>query len=164
MTRETYIKITGSIRENPRRIRLTKFTNRLLTGFVFFLYPAFLLLLYWQKNPFLLRAVIVPAISFVGVTLFRKVLNAPRPYEKFDLPPVLEKDTPGKSFPSRHVFSVFVIAATIFYVHPNAGIMLGIIGIALALIRVIGGVHEPRDVIAGALVGIVCGYIGYYLL
>lgn len=164
MTRETYIKITGSIRENPRRIRLTRFTNQLLTVFVFFLYPAFLLLLFLQKNPFFLRALLVPAVSFAAVTLFRKILDVPRPYEKFGVPPVLEKDTIGKSFPSRHVFSVFIIAATVFYIHTDAGIMLGIIGVILALIRVIGGVHEPRDVIAGALVGIVCGYIGYYLL
>lgn len=164
MTRETYIKITGSIRENPRRIRLTKFTNQLLTVFVFFLYPAFLLLLYLQKNPFFLRAIIVPAVSFAAVTLFRKVLNVPRPYERFGIPPVLEKDTRGKSFPSRHVFSVFIIAVTVFYMYPDAGILLGIIGAALGLIRVIGGVHEPRDIIAGAVFGVACGYIGYYVL
>lgn len=164
MTRETYIKITGSIRENPRKLRLTIFMNRLLTGFVFLLYPTFLLLLFLQKNPFFLRAVFVPAVSFAAVTLFRKVLNVPRPYEKFGIPPVLEKDTAGKSFPSRHVFSVFIIAATVFYVHPDAGILLGIIGAVLGLIRVVGGVHEPRDIIAGALIGIACGYIGYYIL
>lgn len=164
MTRETYIKITGSIREHPGKIRRINFINRLLTGFVFFLYPGFLLILFLQKNPFFLRALLVPAVSFAAVTLFRKLLNVPRPYEKFGVPPVLEKDTRGKSFPSRHVFSVFMIAATVFYIHPDAGILLGIIGAALGLIRVIGGVHEPRDIIAGAVIGIACGYIGYYLL
>ena len=76
----------------------------------------------------------------------------------------IEKDTAGKSFPSRHVFSVFIIAATIFYVHPSAGILLGLLGVVLAVLRVIGGVHEPRDVIAGALAGILCGVLGYYVL
>lgn len=164
MTKEAYIKITGSIRENPRRLRLTKFTNKLLTAFVFLLYPLFLLVLFLRKNPFLLRAVIVPAVSFLAVTLFRKIVNLPRPYEKFGIPPVLEKDTPGKSFPSRHVFSVFIIAMTVFYVHPDAGFLLGIIGIVLGLIRVVGGVHEPKDIVAGALIGILCGYAGYFLI
>lgn len=164
MTKEAYIKITGSIRNNPRRLRLTKLINKLLTGFVFFLYPLFLLALFLRNDSFLLRAVLVPAVSFLGVTLFRKILNVPRPYEKFGVPPVLEKDTEGKSFPSRHVFSAFIIAMTVFYIHPDAGFLLGLIGIGLGLIRVVGGVHEPKDVVAGALIGIACGYIGYFLI
>lgn len=164
MTKETYIKVTGIIRDNPKRVRQTHYINKLLTGFVFVLYPIFLLILFSEQNPFLVRAILVPAISFVAVSVFRKVVNIPRPYEKFDIPPVLEKDTKGKSFPSRHVFSVFVIAMTIFHMHTDAGILLCVIGAALAFIRVIGGVHEPRDVIAGALIGIASGVIGYYLI
>ena len=95
---------------------------------------------------------------------FRKIINAPRPYEKFDMSPVLEKDTKGKSFPSRHVFSVFIIAMTIFYEHPGAGVMLGIIGLLLGIVRVLVGVHEPKDIIVGALAGIVCGIVGYYVI
>ena len=37
------------------------------------------------------------------------------------------------------------------------------LGSAIALIRVIGGVHFPRDVIAGALIGIIFGIIGWNL-
>ena len=40
----------------------------------------------------------------------------------------------------------------------------GLLGVVLAVLRVIGGVHEPRDVIAGALAGILCGVLGYYVL
>ena len=35
---------------------------------------------------------------FVGLSVVRKIINAPRPYEKFDMPPVLEKDTKGNHF------------------------------------------------------------------
>ena len=164
MTKETYRKLTGIIREHPKRIRMTHFLNQLLTAFVFALYPIFILLLFARKNPFLLRAILVPAISFVLVSVFRRLINAPRPYEKFDMPPVLEKDTRGKSFPSRHVFSVFIIAMTVFYLHADAGILLGVIGVVLGLIRVIGGVHEPKDVFAGALIGILCGVVGFYVI
>ena len=164
MTRESYEKITGILRGHPRRIRLVCLFNHTLTGFIFVLYPAFLLLLFLEGSTFFLRALLVPAVSFAAVTVFRRIFNAPRPYEKFGLPPAIEKDTAGKSFPSRHVFSVFIIAATIFYVHPSAGILLGLLGVVLAALRVIGGVHEPRDVIAGALAGILCGVLGYYVL
>lgn len=163
MKKETYIKITGLIRDDERKIKLIRVVNRLLTGFVFLLYPLFLLLLLIQRNPFFIRAVLVPAISFVAVSVFRHILNVPRPYEKFEIAPAIEKETHGKSFPSRHVFSVFVIAMTIFYVYTNVGILLCIIGILLGIIRVIGGVHEPRDIIAGALIGILSGLVGFYL-
>ena len=33
----------------------------------------------------------------------------------------------------------------------------------LALIRVIGGVHFPRDVVVGAISGILAGMLGFYL-
>ena len=98
------------------------------------------------------------------VTLFRKIVNEPRPYEKYDLPPVIDKDAGGKSFPSRHVFSVFVIAVTVFVRNPVAGCILAMIGIMIAVIRVIGGVHTVWDVTAGAAVGILSGVIGYYML
>lgn len=164
MTRETYLKVTEGLRKDPRKARQAKLCNRFLTGFVFLIYPLFLLALLLEKDPFLLRAILVPAISFVLVTVFRQIINAPRPYEKFEMAPVLEKDTKGKSFPSRHVFSVFIIAMTIFYLHHGAGLMLGLVGVGLGSIRVLGGVHEPKDVVVGALIGILCGIVGYYIL
>ena len=164
MTRETYERMTENLKSSPRKVRLINQVNRVLTGIVFCVYPLFLLMLFLDKEEFLFRAIFVPAVSFVAVTIFRYILNVPRPYEKFGMEPVLEKDTGGKSFPSRHVFSVFMIAATVFVCHPDAGILLGILGVLLAVIRVVGGVHEPRDVIAGAVIGICCAGAGYYLI
>ena len=85
-------------------------------------YPLYLISLLLKRDTLLPQAVLVPAVSFVVVTLFRKIVNEPRPYEKYDLPPVIDKDAGGKSFPSRHVFSVFVIAVTVFVRNPVAGL------------------------------------------
>jgi len=164
MTKEQYIKITEPLRKDPEKTKQIVTVNQTLTGIVFMVYPLYMAVLYGEKDPKLMKVILVPAISFVLVTIFRKIINAPRPYEKFDIPPVIEKDTKGKSFPSRHVFSVFIIAVTIFYSHPGPGILIGLIGVAMAIIRVLGGVHEVRDVVAGALVGLVCGVIGFYLI
>ena len=72
MTKEAYIKLTEPLRKHPGKTKMVIYINKILTGLVYLVYPSFLLLLYWEKNPFLLQAVLVPAISFVGVTLFRK--------------------------------------------------------------------------------------------
>lgn len=61
-------------------------------------------------------------------------------------------------------FLFFIIAMTIFYEHPGAGVLLGIIGLLLGIVRVLVGVHEPKDIIVGALAGIVCGIVGYYVI
>ena len=164
MTKEQYIKITEPLRKNPVRAKQVKNLNHILTGFVFCMYPLYLLKLLTERNTWFIRALLVPAVSFVCLSVIRRIINASRPYEKFDIPPVLEKDTTGKSFPSRHVFSVFVIAMTVFYEHPGAGILLGIIGLLLGIVRVAVGVHEPKDIVAGAIAGIACGLIGYYVI
>ena len=36
-------------------------------------------------------------------------------------------------------------------------------GIILAIVRVLGGVHFPRDVVVGAMIGILFGMIGFRL-
>ncbi|MBO5524753.1 MAG: phosphatase PAP2 family protein [Roseburia sp.] len=164
MKREAYERMTEYIKKDPKKVRLINRLNQILTGIVFCAYPLFLLILFLEKDAFLIRAVVVPAVSFGAVTLFRYLLNVPRPYEKFGLEPVLEKDTRGKSFPSRHVFSVYMIAATVFVCYPGVGILLGVLGLFLAGIRVAGGVHEPRDVAAGAVIGILCAVAGYYFI
>ena len=162
MTKEQYIKLTEPLRKDPEKTKRVVSMNQILTGVVFLVYPLYMAVLYGEKDPKLLKVILVPAISFILVTVLRKIINAPRPYEKFDMPPVIEKDTKGKSFPSRHVFSVFIIAVTIFYSHPGPGILIGLIGVAMAVIRVLGGVHEPRDVIVGAVIGLLCGIVGFY--
>lgn len=164
MTKEQYIKITEPMRNDPEKTKRIIGLNQIFTGAVFMVYPLYMVMLYVEKDPKLMKAIFVPAVSFVLVTIFRKMINVPRPYEKFEIPPVIEKDTKGKSFPSRHVFSVFIIAVAIFYSHPGPGILIALIGIVMAVIRVLGGVHEPRDVIAGAVIGLICGVVGFYIL
>ena len=143
--------------------------NSVLTKAVYILYP--LLLVYLavyhltDKEPGFWPALLVPGISFVLLSIFRNRIDAPRPYEMPGAkPPIIKKDAPGKSFPSRHIFSIFVIAVTFFWVWPAAGILIGTCGALLSWVRVEGGVHFPRDVIAGALIGIGCGAVGYYVI
>lgn len=165
MTKETYIRITEPLRNNPKRAAVIHICNRILTGLVFVSYPALLLWLFRNQEQSLIKAILVPFDSFIILTIFRFFVNAKRPYEVFDIPPVIAKDTRGRSFPSRHVFSVFIIAMTFFAVCPVPvlGGVIFVLGILLAVVRVFAGVHFPRDVIAGAISGIAAGYIGYFL-
>lgn len=163
MKRETYQAMLDKIRRTPVLYGYVIWSDRILTKISYIIYPLFLLYLVVNKKPELGKAVLVPAVSFVVLSVFRYLYNAPRPYEVFDTPSLIKKDTRGKSFPSRHVFSACVIAVTVFYTCHPLGIFLGVCSLLLAASRVLGGVHFTKDVIAGAAFGILCGMIMFIL-
>ena len=57
-----------------------------------------------------------------------------------------------------------IIAAAVFWINLPLGIATGSCGVALAVFRVITGVHFPKDVAAGAVIAVLFGWIGFYLI
>ena len=163
MTQEQYERLSTPFR-GEKKEKILCAANRLLTRFCYVLYPLLLIWLGVQRDGRFWKALLVPAVSFILLSLVRSGLNFPRPYQVLDITPIIKKDTQGKSMPSRHVFSIFVIAATFLWILPPLGIFLMILGVLLAAVRVIGGVHFPRDVIVGAAVGLLAGLVGYVLI
>lgn len=166
MTKEKYIKMTRPFRENLGLARGLHIANKLCTGIMYVSYPLLLIYLFRTKNEGLFRAFFVPAVSFVLLSVFRHVVNRPRPYETFGVPPVIPKDTKGKSFPSRHVFSAALIAMTFLLMSPwiwLGGVFLCVV-FMLAVVRVVSGVHYISDVIAGIVAAVAATVIGYVIL
>ena len=163
MTKETYIKMTQPFRDNPQMAKGIHIANKLCTLTMYAAFPFLIGYLFLQKDVHLIRAVLVPGVSFVLLSVFRHVVNRKRPYEAFEVPPVIAKDTKGKSFPSRHVFSATIIAMTFLCVSPWSwiGIVFLIVSCLLAVVRVVSGVHYISDVIAGIIVALLAAVIGY---
>lgn len=164
MTKEQYEALSRPFRGRPLAVKGLKVANRCLTLSCYLLYPSQLLWALVTGDPRLLRLVLVPAVSFGVVSVFRRLRNSPRPYEALDIVPLIPRNKHGESFPSRHVFSVFLIAMTWGWICPPVGWLLGAVGVLLAFTRVVAGIHFPRDVVAGALLGILCGWVGFYLI
>lgn len=161
MNAQQYRRLSAPFR-TPAREKGLRILNTILTRTCYVAYPVALIVLAVRQDGRQLRAFLVPAVSFVLLSVYRHVVNAKRPYEVLDIQPIIHKDTRGFSFPSRHVFSCFVIAMTFLWLIPWLGAMLLCFGVLLACCRVVGGVHFPRDVIVGAAVGILSGLIGFY--
>ena len=102
-------------------------------------------------------------IPFILVSLARHLINAPRPYELYDFGETLPKTKRGHSFPSRHVFSSFVIATLAIPTSPILAGAVYLFGISLAISRVFLGIHFIRDTVAGALIGIISGLIAIFI-
>ncbi|MCF0109593.1 MAG: phosphatase PAP2 family protein [Erysipelotrichaceae bacterium] len=125
-----------------------------VTKYIVYISYGILLLISGDKLP---KVILIPGIGFVLVTLVRSWLNKPRPYEVSGIPPLIDKKTKGKSFPSRHSFSSTIITMAGLYVCKPFGIFLALITCFIAYLRVAGGVHFRKDVIAGIVIGILLG-------
>lgn len=154
-----YNKLTRGFQNKPTATRYLQVVNSLLTKIMYLIYPLMLIYLFCARSNRLLAFVLIPALSFMLVSVVRKLLNAPRPYETWNIIPLILKNTRGQSMPSRHVFSATIISMAILRLNLILGIFFLILSLVIALCRVLGGVHYPRDVMAGFLVGIVCGLL-----
>ena len=116
MTKAQYEKWSAPFRKKENWKKLLAGTDRLITAVIFLSYPALLAYLFFAGHSSkLLLSILLPAVSFLAVSCFRAVYSAPRPYETLGIVPLLPKETKGKSFPSRHVFSAFMVAMTFLF-------------------------------------------------
>lgn len=164
MTAEGYNRITKWFRVSPKRVMGLKLANCLITGATYLAYVLMLLWLFVHQDGRFFRIVVTTGISFIALSFFRTYLSYPRPYEALDIQPLIPKNKQGKSFPSRHVFSIFVIAVSLYYLQPVVGTVFLAEGVVLAGIRVIAGFHFPKDVVVGAVCGILAGILGLYVV
>ena len=110
------------------------------------------------------RSILVPGITFWVGTALRARLDRPRPYDQPGFTPLVQKDTHGRSFPSRHALSAAVLAMVWLYFYPAVGWCMIVIALLIAVVRVLTGVHHIRDVAAGLALGFACGFVGMWLL
>ena len=110
------------------------------------------------------RVIAVPALTLALVSYLRKRWDAPRPYDLYDIDPIIHKDERGKSMPSRHVSSAVIIACALAWLHLDWGVLAFVACAIVAFTRIIGGVHFPRDVAAGVAIALVCGILGFVVI
>ena len=158
---EWYNHIAGKIKNNPLFLSLLRTFNRFMTVVMPIVYLTLLATIYLQQG--LGKQVgiylFIPASGFVILSLLRKKINAPRPYEVWEIVPLLDRDSPGQSMPSRHVFSATIISMACLHASLSVGVILLVLSALLGLVRISGGVHYPKDVVVGYICGLVWGVI-----
>ena len=158
---EWYDHVAGNIETKPFFLTLLRAFNRFMTVVMPIVYLTLLATTYLQEGlgEQALIYVFVPASGFVILSLLRKKINAPRPYEEWGIKPLLDRDSPGQSMPSRHVFSATIISMACLHASLTMGMICLILSALLGLVRVLGGVHFPKDVLVGYICALVWGVI-----
>ena len=158
---EWYDHIAGKIENRPIFLRLLRAFNRFMTVVMPIVYLTLLTTIYFREGfgKQVLIYVFIPASGFVILSLLRKKINAPRPYEVWEIIPLLDRDSPSQSMPSRHVFSATIISMACLHASLTMGMICLTLSAFLGLLRVLGGVHYPKDVVVGYICGLVWGVI-----
>ena len=158
---EWYDHIAGKIENRTIFLRLLRAFNRFMTIVMPMIYLTLLAITYLQQG--LGKQVgiylFIPASGFVILSFLRKKINAPRPYEEWDIKPLLDRDSPGQSMPSRHVFSATIISMACLHASLSVGVILLVLSALLGLVRVSGGVHYLKDVVVGYICGLAWGVL-----
>ena len=162
---EWYDKTKSSLLRHPQLLQSMRIFNRMMTVLMPLAYLTLLGTAFMNKglgNDFY-AYILVPALGFVLLTLVRKWINQPRPYETWGIVPLLDKDSSGKSMPSRHVFSANIISMACLHANLLVGLVLLVLSALLGLVRVLGGVHYPKDVLVGYACGLLWGILFFIL-
>ena len=162
---EWYDKRKSSLLRHPELLQLMRAFNRIMTVLMPLAYLTLLGTNFVGKGVWkdLSAYILVPAFGFVLLTLVRKWINQPRPYETWEIVPLLDKDSSGNSMPSRHVFSATIISMACLHANLPVGLILLVLSALLGFVRVLGGVHYPKDVLVGYACGLLLGILFFIL-
>lgn len=160
-----YDKVGVFFNNHPTLLKMFYFLYKCLPMVIALIY--FILLVYtllFIGFMAFIRISAVPAVTFISVSVIRKIINSSRPYVLYDISPLIKKDKQGESFPSRHTVSAAIIAMSCLYINTGLGIIMLVISVIMAAMRVIAGVHFVKDVIAALIIAIVCGIVGFFII
>ena len=171
-TEREYNRTLDFLRKNKKREKLAAMIVRGLPPLFFAVYTIQLCLMGWQvlisgfareEVVSLIGAMAFPAGCLLVSSLLRKKFNRKRPYEQLSIRPLLDKKG-GKSFPSNHTASAFVLALTTFRLSPVLVCIMLLLAAVTGMSRIAAGLHWPEDVLCGGILGIVFGILGLLIL
>lgn len=121
-----------------------------------------------KDQPLLKDAVYIgtTVIEAVGVTYGLKyAFDRERPYAKYPdkIHSIEPEDSP--SFPSGHTAAAFSLATSLSITYPKWYVIApsAVWACGVGMARMNQGVHYPSDVLAGAAIGIGCGFANIYI-
>lgn len=124
----------------------------------------FFLLLFLVKNfkkywPLVIKGFGAAILARFGIVeLIRFLWERPRPFVENNINLLLDQAaTP--SFPSGHAAFYFALSTIVYFYNKKAGLFFFLASFLISIARVFSGIHWPSDIVVGALVGIISGWL-----
>ena len=125
--------------------------------FVLFLFLVVNLKKYWKM---ILEAFIAAVFTrFILTEAIRWLWFRPRPFVSLNFIPLINKSAAEASFPSGHASFYFALSTIVYYYNKKAGVLFYIATFLIVISRIFVGIHWPLDILAGAVIGVLMGWI-----
>ncbi|MBI2041653.1 MAG: phosphatase PAP2 family protein [Candidatus Nealsonbacteria bacterium] len=112
---------------------------------------------YW---PMAIRAFSAAIVSrFVVAEIIRFFWPKLRPFVENQANLIISQSPTEPSFPSGHATFYFALSAAVYFYNKKLGIIFFAASVLMGLARIFAGVHWPSDILAGALIGILSGWL-----
>ncbi len=98
--------------------------------------------------------------KFIITDGIRFFYHHPRPILVMPIHQLFADVSKEYSFPSGHVTFFFALATVIYFFNKKLGVFLLVMSALMGIGRIFIGVHWPADILAGAFIGIVTGWLG----
>lgn len=94
----------------------------------------------------------------IGEVVLKNIICRIRPCNLVEVSMLIEKPS-SYSFPSGHTCSSFASATVLMKMDKRFGIPAFVLAFLIGFSRLYNYVHFPTDVLCGALLGVVCGFV-----
>jgi undecaprenyl-diphosphatase len=112
---------------------------------------------YWRM---VLEAFIAAVFTrFVLAEIIRWLWFRQRPFVVENFIPLISQSPLEASFPSGHATFYFALSTIVYFYNKKAGILFYAGSFLIVVSRVFVGIHWPSDILAGAILGILMGWI-----
>lgn len=122
------------------------------------------LLVRWDKIRLLALFFITAVVSrFVFGEIIKRLVARPRPFQIMpQVVPLIPEDL-YTSFPSGHMAFFFAFSTAVYAYNKKAGLICFAGSLLMGLARIYTGVHYPSDILGGALLGWLIGWLSIKL-
>lgn len=150
----------------PLITKIMKATSKLGdAGFIWILLAGVLLMIPKTRKVGILVSVALLLDVLTCNVILKPLIARTRPYDVNTAVELLIRAPRDYSFPSGHTAASFAAAAALWFADKKKiAIPALVLAVLIAFSRMYFYVHYPTDVLGGAILGMVCGWLSYKLL